>query len=163
MSNTNESSAKLSRELSSTSVPKTAVPEPGPDWKTAKLEWGVAWEFHWYGLAVAFAFLAINSVAAIVLANKKKAFARTVFFDAINSLQVLFGMSRALCLLIDPYEIYESKMNIGNCPVWITRPLCGIAFPCLTSSFCLIHLAFSKLPRFNSFLQKFKTLKLSSA
>lgn len=123
MSNTNESSAKLSRELSSTSVPKTAVPETGPDWKTAKLEWGVAWEFHWYGLPVAFAFLAINSVAAIVLANKKKAFARTVFFDAINSLQVLFGMSRALCLLIDPYEIYESKMNIGNCPVWITRPL----------------------------------------
>lgn len=160
MSNTNESSAKLSRELSSTSVPKTAVPEPGPDWKTAKLEWGVAWEFHWYGLPVAFAFLAINSVAAIVLANKKKAFARTVFFDAINSLQVLFGMSRALCLLIDPYEIYESKMNIGNCPVWITRPLCGIAFPCLTSSFCLIHLAFLEVAKVQLVPPKIQNFKV---
>ena len=79
MSNTNKSSVKLSTELSSTSVPKTAVPDPGPDWKTAKLEWGVAWEFHCYGLGVAFAFLSISSVAAIVLASKKKAFARRVF------------------------------------------------------------------------------------
>lgn len=137
-------------------------PEPGPDWKTAKLEWGVAWEFHCYGLGIAFAFLAINSVAAIALANKRKAFARRIFFDAINSLQVLFGISRALCLLIDPYE---SKMNIANCPVWITRPLFGIAFPCLTKPHLSVWFIwlFSKLPRFNSFLQKFKTLKLSSA
>lgn len=157
MSNRNESSAKLSSELSSTSVPKTAVPEPGPDWKTAKLEWGVAWEFHCYGLGVAFAFLAINSVAAMVLANKKKAFARRVFFDAINSLQVLFGMSRALCLLIDPYE---SKMNIANCPVWIARPLFGIAFPCLTSSFCLIHLAFLEVAKVQLVPPKIQNFKV---
>lgn len=66
-------------------------------------------------------------------------------------------MSRALCLLIDPYE---SKMNIANCSVWIARPLFGITFPCLTSSFCLIHLAFLEVAKVQLVPPKIQNFKV---
>ena len=153
LSNISESSA----QLSNSSVCRTVVPEPGPDWKTAKQEWGMAWELHCYGLGAAFALLAINSLVAMILADKKKAFSRRLVFVAVNSLQVLFGMSRALYLWIDPYE---SKTMVSNCPVWITRPLFGIAFPCLTSSFCLIHLAFLEIAKVQLVPQKIQNLSV---
>lgn len=46
--------------------------------------------------------------------------------------------------MIDPYESGE---NIANCPLWVVRPLFGIAFPCLMSAFCLVHVAFLEVAK----------------
>ena len=116
----------------------TPAPEPGPDWPIAREQWGVAWPLHWLGLGLAFALLALNSISALVLADRTKAFARKPFFVGVNALLVALGTTRACYLWIDPYESGE---NISECPPWLVRPMFGIAFPCLTSAFCLVHLA----------------------
>lgn len=116
----------------------TPAPEPGPDWPVAKQLWGFAWPLHWLGLGAAFALMALNSIATLIMVDKQKAFTRKPFFIAISSLIITLGMTRALYLWIDPYE---SGQNIAKCPAWLVRPLFGIAFPCLTSAFSLIHLA----------------------
>ena len=42
-------------------------------------------------------------------------------------------------LFLDPYSSAENGIEI---PPWISMLVFGITYPCLTSSFCLIHLAF---------------------
>jgi len=51
----------------------------------------------------------------------------------------ILGTTRALFLFVDPYSSGENGVEI---PRWLSRLVYGIAFPSLTSSFCLIHLAF---------------------
>lgn len=65
-------------------------------------------------------------------------------FYSINLLLIALGTTRSLYLWIDPYE---SEENIPNCPLWVVRPLFGIAFPCLMSAFCLVHVAFLEVAK----------------
>ena len=116
-----------------------AVAEPGPNWQVAKKIWGVAWGIHWIGFGVLFGLLAVHSFMALVFVNRRKRFCRKPLFIAINSLLFVLGVTRAVYLLLDPYE---SRQNGVKDPEWMTLLLFGIAFPCLTSSFCLIHLTF---------------------
>ena len=116
-----------------------AVPEPGPDWQVAKKIWGAAWGMHWIGFGVLFGLLAVHSFMALVFVNRRKGFCRKPLFIAINSMLFVLGVTRALYLLLDPYE---SRQNGVKDPEWMTLLLFGIAYPCLSSSFCLIHLAF---------------------
>lgn len=118
--------------------------EPVPDWDEARKLWGFAWELHWIGFGLAFSALAIISSIALVQANKKKGFGRKPFVIAINSLLLVLGITRALYLLIDPYE---SKQNRIEMPRWFALFLFNIAFPCLTSSFSLIFLVFLKVSK----------------
>ena len=149
---------KMENFTISTQVPRETgnVPgaEPVPDWKKAKGVWGVAWEFHWIGLGLAFSTLAITSVVALVRSNKKKRFGRTTFVMAINSLLLILGVARALYLFVDPYE---SRQNGVEVPRWISQLLYNISFPCLTSAFTLIFLVFlgvAKLQLVSKRLQK---------
>lgn len=116
-----------------------AVAEPGPNWEEAKKIWGVAWGIHWIGFGVLFGLLAVHSFIALVFVNRRKGFCRKPLFIAINSLLFVLGVTRAVYLLLDPYE---SRQNGVKDPEWMTLLLFGIAYPCLTSSFCLIHLTF---------------------
>ena len=122
----------------------TPVPEPGPDWPVAKLQWGLAWKLHWIGLGLAYAFLACRSLWALILSPNTTGFARKHLYNAINWLLLALGITRSLFLWIDPYESGE---NIVRCPLWIIRPLFGIAFPCLMSAFCLVHIAFLEVAK----------------
>ena len=124
--------------------PTEAVAEPGPDWPIARRIWGVAWELHWIGFGVLFGFLAIHSFVAIAMVNHRKGFGRKPLFVAINTLLLVLGVTRSVYLLLDPYE---SRENGVQDPQWMTLLLFGIAFPCLTSSFCLIHLAFLEVTK----------------
>ena len=123
---------------------KDPLSEPVPDWKEARELWGIAWELHWIGFGLAFCVLAITSSIALVQANKRRGFGRKPFVVAINSLLLILGVTRALYLLIDPYE---SKQNGIKIPRWIAQSLFNIAFPCLTSSFGLIFLVFLRVAK----------------
>ncbi|KAL9976226.1 hypothetical protein ACROYT_G013498 [Oculina patagonica] len=124
--------------------PTEAMPEPGPDWPVAKKIWGLAWEMHWIGFGVLFGLLAIHSLITLALAKHRKGFGRKPLFIAINLLLFTLGATRAVYLLLDPYE---SRENGVEDPKWMTLLLFGIAYPCLTSAFCLIHLAFLEVTK----------------
>lgn len=135
----------------------TAAPEPGPDWPVAKRQWGLTWELHWLGLGLAFAFLACRSLWAIVRSpDVNSRFARRNLFYAINWLLVALGTTRSFYLWIDPYESGE---NITTCPLWVVRPLFGIAFPCLMSAFCLVHVAFLEVTKIQLGSPKLRSLR----
>ena len=125
-------------------LPDGPAPEPGPDWPVARLQWGPAWELHWIGLGIAFALIAVHALAAIVMADKSKAFTRRPLFIAVNLLLIVLGLSRALYLWIDPYE---SAQHGFACEPWISKAVFGIAFPCLTAAFCLVHVAFLEVSK----------------
>ena len=118
--------------------------EPGPYWPVAKQLWGIAWEFHWAGFGVLFSALALRSLVALARVNRRQGFGRKPLFIAINALLFTLGTTRGLCLFLDPYS---SGDNGVKCPSWLARLLFGVTFPCLASSFCLIHLAFLEVAK----------------
>lgn len=128
------------------SMRRNTVPqsEPVPDWNVARQLWGAAWEIHWIGFGLAFSALAVTSSVALVQANKRRMFGRKPYVVAINSLLLILGITRALYLLIDPYE---SKQNGIKMPRWFAQFLFNISFPCLTSSFGLIFLVFLRVAK----------------
>lgn len=135
----------------------TSAPEPGPEWPVARRQWGLTWELHWIGFGMAFAFLACRSLWAIIRSpDVNSRFARRNLFYAINWLLVALGTTRSLYLLIDPYE---SGQNIANCPLWVVRPLFGIAFPCLMSAFCLVHVAFLEVAKIKLVSPKLSSIR----
>ena len=141
-------------------IPKDALAEPGPDWPVAKRIWGLAWELHWIGLGVLFGLLAIHSFFVLALLRQRKGFCRKPLFMAINSLLLVLGATRAIYLMLDPYE---SRENGIEDPKWLTLLLFGIAYPCLTSSFCLIHLAFLEVTKLKVVPTKLQSVRFLSA
>ena len=129
--------------------------EPGPDLQVAIQLWGIAWEFHWAGFGVLFSILAVRSMLALGHVQTRQGFARKPLFIAINVLLLTLGATRALCLFLDPYSSGDNGIEI---PAWVSKFLFGIAYPCLTSSFCLIHLAFVEVTKI-----KIVSKKLQSA
>ena len=141
-------------------LPKEAQAEPGPDWPVAKKAWGLAWGMHWIGFGILFGLFAVHSFFALVLMNQKKRFCRKPLFMTINSLLFVLGATRAVYLLLDPYE---SRQNGVKDPEWLTLLLFGIAYPCLTSSFCLIHLAFLEVTKLKVGPSRLQNAKFLSA
>ncbi|KAJ7365052.1 hypothetical protein OS493_007694 [Desmophyllum pertusum] len=139
--------------------PTDALAEPGPDWPVAKKLWGLAWELHWIGFGVLFGLLSHSLFICSSLVKHRKGFGRKSLFIAINSLLLTFGATRAVYLLLDPYE---SRENGVEDPKWLTLLLFGIAYPCLTSSFCLIHLAFLEVTKIKVGPSKLQNVKFLS-
>ena len=140
----------------SVTIARDALAEPGPDWPVAKKVWGLAWGMHWIGFGVLFGLLAVHSLVALILVNYRKSFCRKPLFIGINSLLFVLGVTRAIYLLLDPYE---SRQNGVEDPKWLTLLLFGIAYPCLTSSFCLIHLAFLEVTKLKIGPNKLQNVK----
>ena len=141
-------------------VSSAADAEPGPDWPVAKQLWGIAWEFHWAGFGVLFSALALRSFLALARVKTKQGFGRKPLFIAINALLLTLGATRALFLFLDPYS---SRENGVKCPGWLAKLLFGIAFPCLTSSFCLIHLAFLEVAKIQIGSKKLQSVRFLSS
>ncbi|XP_078353603.1 proline-rich transmembrane protein 4-like [Oculina patagonica] len=133
------------------------VAEPGPNWTKAIQVWGVAWELHWAGFGGLFSILAVLSLLALVQVRKKKGFGPTPLFVAINCLLVTLGATRAVYLFLDPYESGE---NGFKSPHWLAKLIYGIALPCLTSSFCLIHLAFLEVSKIQIGFKKLYSVRV---
>ena len=133
-----------SETTSSAQSMSTPVAEPGPNWPVAKQLWGIAWEFHWVGFGVLFSILAVRSFLVLAQVKTSQGFGRKPLFIAINALLFSLGATRALFLLLDPYSSGDNGFKI---PAWGSKLFYGISFPCLTSSFCLIHLAFLEVAK----------------
>lgn len=149
----------LSTSLSSSIVPSASAAEPGPDWPVAKQLWGIAWQFHWVGFGVLFSILAVRSSLALVHVKTRQGFGRKPLFIAINILLVMLGVTRAFYLFLDPYSSGDN--GVKN-PDWLARLIFGIAFPCLTSSFCLVHLAFVEVAKIKIGSKKLRSVRFLS-
>ena len=146
--------------LASKVVSSVPHAEPGPYWPVAKQRWGIAWEFHWAGFGVLFSILAARSLLALTQVKTKQRFGRKPLFITINALLFTLGVTRALFLFLDPYS---SGDNGVKSPDWLTMLLFGIAFPCLTSSFCLIHLAFVEVAKIQIGSKKLQSIRFLGA
>ena len=141
-------------------MPYSPDAEPGPYWPVAKQLWGIAWEFHWAGFGVLFGILAVRSFVTLAKVNKRQGFGRKPLFIAINTLLLTLGITRALYLFLDPYSSGDNGVKI---PDWLTKLLFGIAFPCLTSTFCLIHLAFLEIAKIQIGSKKLQNVRFLTA
>ena len=136
-----------------TTFSSQAVPEPIPDWASAKKEWKWGWYIHIYGLGIIYLLLALY--AGISMLEFRRRLRIQQYILAINWILLILGLSRALFLFIDAYE------STGKLPTPLTRVLYGIAFPCLTSSYSLIQLVFMRITKVNmgsSKLQNYRVL-----
>ncbi|XKL67921.1 hypothetical protein PGB90_003412 [Kerria lacca] len=73
--------------------------------------------------------------------TKLSQISRKRFMSGINTFLCIFGLSRAASLFIDPYG------SLKLLPAPITNMVWAIGFPSLTSSFCLLQLAFLHLTK----------------
>ena len=126
---------KESRSLAEAEPTAEPTAEPQPEWNTAVETWGVAWEFHQYGLGALFGAIGFLALVALVKIFRKDRGGRQKKVSLVVLSQiVLFGLSRCLFLCIDAYQ---SKKNI---PVKVSSLIWGIGQPCLTTAFLLIFL-----------------------
>ena len=113
----------------------TAEPtaEPQPEWDIAVETWGVAWEFHQYGLGALFGAISLLAFVALVKLFKMDRGARQKKVSFVVLSQIfIFGSSRCLFLCIDAYH---SKKHVS---AKVTSLLWGIGQPCLITAFMLI-------------------------
>ena len=137
-------------------IPLASDAEPGPFWPQAKQLWGIAWEFHWAGFGVLFSILAVRSLLVLVKVKNRQGFGRKPLFIAINALLLTLGTTRALFLFLDPYSAGGNGVKI---PSILGNLLFGIAFPCLTSAFFLIHLAFLEVAKIQTGPKKIQNVR----
>lgn len=152
-----------------TSEPETSVPEveptfevafePLPHWDQARETWQWAWDLHWAGLGCMFALLGLYALWSLIDLAASKHRRKPILALAISSLLLLFGSTRAAFFFINPYESEECFLPTGTCPVILTRTLFGIAIPCITASFFLVHLAFLQLSKLKLYPGKLQSVK----
>ncbi|XP_049843832.1 uncharacterized protein LOC126295394 [Schistocerca gregaria] len=99
------------------------------------LKW--AFLLHTYGFACLFFVLAFYAFFSIL--NLRSLISARPFMSSINGFLCLLGASRAGCLFIDPYNLKETMPRVIGSVLW------DVGFPCVTSAFCLIQLAFFQL------------------
>ncbi|CAK9796942.1 hypothetical protein ANTPLA_LOCUS1020 [Anthophora plagiata] len=92
---------------------------------------------HTYGFACLFFVLAFYTFLSIL--HLRSLISSRPFMSTINMFLCILGASRAACLFIDPYNLKDIMPKIIGSIVW------DIGFPCVTSAFSLIQLAFLQL------------------
>lgn len=157
------------RNVTPSSEPESSVPEveptfevafePLPHWEQARETWQWAWDLHWAGLGGMFALLALYALWSLIDLAASKHRRKPLLALAISSLLLLFGSTRAAFFFINPYESEECFLPTGHCPVILTRTLFGIALPCITASFFLVHLAFLQLSKLKLYPGKLQSVK----
>jgi len=109
--------------------------EPHPDWNIAVETWGIAWEFHQFGLGSLFGIVGLFALSTFFRLLKNNRGSRQKKFSLVVLSQiVLFGSSRCLFLCVDAYH---SK---GHVPSTVVNIIWGIGQPCLITAFMLIFL-----------------------
>ena len=137
--------------------------EPVPEWGPALRTWQWAWEIHWIGFGILFTLLAVYSLIAMSeIIRIKRRTKRGHLALVIASLLLIFGLTRGLFLFINPYESKQCNL-LPACPVILTRILFGIALPCITASFSLIHLVFLQVMKLKLYPEKLQSGRFLSA
>ncbi|XP_076235394.1 uncharacterized protein LOC143179861 isoform X2 [Calliopsis andreniformis] len=99
----------------------------------------VKWRFllHAYGLGCLFFVIGFSTFLSIL--HLRSLISSRPFMSTINMFLCILCASRALCLFIDPYNLKEIMPKIIGSVAW------DIGFPCITSAFSFIQLAFLQL------------------
>ncbi|XP_076482479.1 uncharacterized protein LOC117160390 isoform X1 [Bombus vancouverensis nearcticus] len=92
---------------------------------------------HTYGFACLFFVLAFYTFLSIL--HLRSLISSRPFMSTINMFLCILGASRAACLFIDPYNFKNIMPKIIGSIIW------DVGFPCVTSAFSLIQLAFLQL------------------
>ncbi|XP_072758120.1 uncharacterized protein [Anoplolepis gracilipes] len=110
-----------------------------PSWSSVQQD--LRWMFllHTYGFACLFFVLGFYTFFSIL--NLRSLISSRPFMSTINIFLCLLGASRAACLFIDPYNLKETMPKVIGSIIW------DIGYPCITSAFCLIQLAFLQLTK----------------
>lgn len=142
---------------SSPSGDSPVAAEPIPEWGPALKTWKWAWEMHWIGFGTLFTLFAVYSLITLMdIISIKRRTKRGRLAMIITSLLIIFGVTRALFLFINPYESEQCYL-LPACPVILTRILFGIALPCITASFSLVHLAFLQVMKLKLYPEKLQS------
>ena len=137
--------------------------EPVPKWGPALQTWQWAWEMHWIGFGLLFTLLALYSLITMIeIIIIKRRTKRGNLALVIASLLFIFGLTRGFFLFINPYESEQCNL-FPACPVILTRILFGIALPCITASFSLVHLAFLQVTKLKLYPEKLQSGRFLSA
>ena len=148
--------------LSSPTGDSPADAEPIPEWGPALQTWQWAWDLHWIGFGVLFTIFAVYSLISLIeIASTKRKTKRGHLAMVVASLLLILGLTRALFLFINPYESEQCNI-LPSCPVVLSRILFGIALPCITASFSLIHLAFLQVTKLKLYPEKLQSTKFLS-
>lgn len=135
----------------------TVAAEPIPEWGPALQTWQWAWELHWIGFGTLFTLFAVNSLISLIdIFSIKRRTKRGHLALVTTSLLLIFGLTRALFLFINPYESEQCNL-LPACPMVLTRILFGIALPCITASFSLVHLAFLQVTKLKLYPEKLQS------
>ncbi|KAK2584041.1 hypothetical protein KPH14_006492 [Odynerus spinipes] len=124
-----------SNSSSSTFLDKVLI--TAPSWISINQDLRWVFLLHTYGFACLFFVLGFYTFFSIL--NLRSLISSRPFMSTINIFLCLLGASRAACLFIDPYNLKEIMPKIIGSTMW------DIGFPCITSAFCLIQLAFLQL------------------
>ncbi|XP_015601297.1 uncharacterized protein LOC107270635 isoform X2 [Cephus cinctus] len=125
----------ISNSSSSESLDKFLI--TAPSWFDANQELRWIFLLHTYGFACLFFVLSFYTFFSIL--NLRSLISSRPFMSTINIFLCLLGASRSGCLFIDPYNLKETMPRVMGSIMW------DIGFPCITSAFCLIQLAFLQL------------------
>lgn len=102
-------------------------PEPGPDWSSAYMYLGVAWFIHIYGFASVMFFIAILATITLVDMAGSETLTSRGLSTSLNCLLLLFGYTRGVSLVLNPYGSLERISLLASRLLW------SVGFPCLTS------------------------------
>lgn len=121
--------------------------EPVPNWEEAKAVFKWGWELHWISFVVLFLGLALYSTIKLIETSKRRRLREKVSRNvsyAVHSLVIVLGVTRALALVLFPYEI---TTNVNNAdiviPLYVHRIIFGLGFPCFMAAFALIQITFT--------------------
>lgn len=146
-------------ESSPTGGGPAVAAEPIPEWGPALKTWQWAWEIHWIGFGTLFILFALYSLASLLqIVRGKRRGKRGRLAMVISSMLSILGLTRALFLFVNPYESPQCHL-LPTCPVMLTRILFGIALPCITASFSLVHLAFLQVMKLKLYPEKLQSTK----
>lgn len=112
-----------------------AMAEPAPDFDLAFIEWGSAWEFHIYFIAVIFMILTIYSLVNMIRIMIRQKFSSKIYFLILNFLIFATCVCRVVFMLHDPYNANKQYHEIMHYLLY------NISFPNILSSFCILFLA----------------------
>lgn len=121
--------------------------EPVPDWEEAKAVFKWGWELHWISFVALFIGLALYSTVRLIAISRKRRLREKVSRNvayAVHSLVIVLGITRALALVLFPYEM---TTNVNNAdiviPLYVHRIVFGLGFPCFMAAFALIQITFT--------------------
>ncbi|XP_053994596.1 uncharacterized protein LOC128884926 isoform X1 [Hylaeus volcanicus] len=125
----------VSNSSTSSVLDKLLVVAPSLISVNQELKW--IFLLHTYGFACLFCVLAFYTFLSIL--HLRSLISNRPFMSTINMFLCILGVSRATCLCIDPYNLKDIMPKVIGSIVW------DIGFPCITSAFSLIQLAFLHL------------------